>query len=172
MSHHHNTSGVGHHSNDWQLYFQGGGWCYSDVDCWGRSKTTLGSSLHWTPTIGKQAGIISSDCTENPDFCQFNRVYMVYGRVLCDNSAVALAPPTLQCPLKCGHTLLSLTNSMLKPAVRMMTSHCVLFPQGTVTEIPFQATETKDSRCRAWTTKQCLSTTGAGGTLTPPSQPW
>ena len=54
---------------------------------------------------------------------------MVYGRVLCDNvnSAVALAPPTLQCPLKCGRTLLSLTNPMLKPAVRMMTSLRSLF---------------------------------------------
>ena len=32
------------HANDWQLYFQGGGWCYDEEDCYGRSMNNLGSS--------------------------------------------------------------------------------------------------------------------------------
>jgi hypothetical protein len=56
-------TGTGSHTNDWQLYFQGGGWCYSDVDCWGRSKTTLGSSKAWAPTYSGMSGLLSRDCT-------------------------------------------------------------------------------------------------------------
>ena len=29
------------HKNDWQLYFEGGGWCYDEQDCAGRSKGNL-----------------------------------------------------------------------------------------------------------------------------------
>ena len=28
-------------TNSWQIYFMGGGWCYSKVDCLGRSKTNV-----------------------------------------------------------------------------------------------------------------------------------
>jgi hypothetical protein len=62
------------HANDWQLYFQGGGWCYSAIDCYGRSKTTLGSSKKW-PKTQCLGGMLGSDCRLNPDFCQYNRVY-------------------------------------------------------------------------------------------------
>ena len=69
-------------SNDWQLYFQGGGWCYDEEDCWGRSKTNLGSSKNWAKT-SSMGGIMSDDCDTNPDFCNFNRVHMVY----CDGNS-------------------------------------------------------------------------------------
>ena len=37
-------------SKSWEIYFQGGGWCYDKEDCWGRSSTGLGSSKSWGPT--------------------------------------------------------------------------------------------------------------------------
>ena len=64
-------------TNDWQLYFEGGGWCYDEEDCYGRSQKNLGSSTNWPPTKGG-GGLISDDCSVNPDFCNFNRVYMAY----------------------------------------------------------------------------------------------
>ena len=37
------------HANDWQLYFQGGGWCYSAIDCYGRGQTSaVGTSTKWS----------------------------------------------------------------------------------------------------------------------------
>ena len=60
--------------------------CYDEVDCWGRSSTALGSSLNWTPTASL-SGILSSDCSNNPDFCNFNRVWLVY----CDGACVHLS---------------------------------------------------------------------------------
>ncbi|EGD72141.1 hypothetical protein PTSG_00161 [Salpingoeca rosetta] len=63
----------------WQIYFQGGGWCYDEQDCWGRSKTDLGSSKSW-PATSSIDGIMSSDCNVNPDFCNWNRVHIGYGR--------------------------------------------------------------------------------------------
>ena len=42
------------HANDWQLYFQGGGWCYSAVDCYGRGQTSaVGSSKKWPPASSR-----------------------------------------------------------------------------------------------------------------------
>lgn len=69
-------------TNDWQLYFEGGGWCYDEEDCYGRSQKNLGSSTNWPPTKGG-GGLISEDCSVNPDFCNFNRVYMAY----CDGNS-------------------------------------------------------------------------------------
>lgn len=71
-------------TNNWQIYFQGGGWCYDERDCWGRSSTDLGSSLHWKDTMGL-AGLLSDDCSVNPDFCNFNRVHLTY----CDGFSFA-----------------------------------------------------------------------------------
>eukprot|EP00755_Sulcionema_specki_P009715 Sspe_Gene.6470::Locus_2179_Transcript_1_2_Confidence_0.800_Length_1410::g.6470::m.6470/K19882/NOTUM; O-palmitoleoyl-L-serine hydrolase len=68
--------------DDWQIYFQGGGWCYDEVDCYHRSKTTLGSSAQW-PNTSLMDGIMSDNCTINPDFCNFNRVHLGY----CDGNS-------------------------------------------------------------------------------------
>jgi hypothetical protein len=69
-------------TNDWQLYFEGGGWCYDEEDCLGRSGGNLGSSKGWPASKGA-GGIMDSDCANNPDFCNFNRVYMAY----CDGNS-------------------------------------------------------------------------------------
>eukprot|EP01064_Diplonema_japonicum_P028022 TRINITY_DN421_c1_g1_i4.p1 TRINITY_DN421_c1_g1~~TRINITY_DN421_c1_g1_i4.p1 ORF type:complete len:449 (+),score=126.40 TRINITY_DN421_c1_g1_i4:34-1380(+) len=68
--------------NNWQIYFEGGGWCYDDMDCYGRSSTGLGSSTHWASTMGV-GGIMSDNCAINPDFCNFNRVFLTY----CDGNS-------------------------------------------------------------------------------------
>jgi hypothetical protein len=68
--------------NDWQIYFEGGGWCYSEGDCYGRSKTALGSSTSWATSVSV-GGVMSDNCTVNPDFCNFNRVYLPY----CDGNS-------------------------------------------------------------------------------------
>jgi len=70
------------HANDWQIYFQGGGWCYDEMDCYGRSQGKLGSSKTWAPTSA-MGGIMSADPTSNPDFAGFNRVHMPY----CDGNS-------------------------------------------------------------------------------------
>ena len=69
-------------SKSWQIYFQGGGWCYDEMDCYGRSKNNLGSSKNW-PTSASLNGIVSSDCKVNPDFCNFHRVWLAY----CDGNS-------------------------------------------------------------------------------------
>ena len=69
-------------ASSWQIYFEGGGWCYDENDCWGRSQGQLGSSKDWPPTVGA-GGIMSSDCNVNPTFCSFNRVYLKY----CDGNS-------------------------------------------------------------------------------------
>lgn len=68
--------------SSWQLYFEGGGWCYDEMDCWGRSNGDLGSSTNWPETVGA-GGMLSDNCTVNPDFCNFHRVYMKY----CDGDS-------------------------------------------------------------------------------------
>lgn len=52
------------------------------MDCWGRSNSGLGSSAKWAKT-SSMGGVMSDDCKSNPDFCNFNRVHMVY----CDGNS-------------------------------------------------------------------------------------
>lgn len=59
-----------------------GGWCYDELDCWGRSNGNLGSSKNWAPNMTGD-GILSSDCDRNPDWCSVNRVWMIY----CDGNS-------------------------------------------------------------------------------------
>jgi hypothetical protein len=62
----------------------GGGWCYSAIDCLGRSKTNLGSSLKWPKTYCA-GGMMADDPVANPDFASFNRVVLAY----CDGNSFA-----------------------------------------------------------------------------------
>ena len=59
-----------------------GGWCYNEIDCWGRSNTTFGSSKNRPPNVTLD-GLLSSDCSSNPEFCSMNRVYLIY----CDGNS-------------------------------------------------------------------------------------
>ena len=69
-------------ANDWQIYFHGGGWCYDDKDCWHRSNSHLGSTKGAAATV-TVGGLMDSDCARNPDFCNFNRVFLIY----CDGNS-------------------------------------------------------------------------------------
>ena len=68
--------------NNWVMYFEGGGWCYSEDDCHNRSFTDLGSSAKWPANAGAE-GPMSSSCLVNPDFCNYNKVYLKY----CDGNS-------------------------------------------------------------------------------------
>eukprot|EP00659_Diplonema_papillatum_P010689 gene10689-16445_t len=68
--------------NNWLIFFQGGGWCYDEVDCYYRSMTALGNSSSWAPTF-EDGGMISQNCTVNPTFCNFNIAYLRY----CDGNS-------------------------------------------------------------------------------------
>jgi len=70
-------------STMWHLFFEGGGWCYDEVDCWGRSQTYLGSSKTWPKVISHASGLSSDDCTVNPDLCNAHHVLFKY----CDGNS-------------------------------------------------------------------------------------
>eukprot|EP01064_Diplonema_japonicum_P033817 TRINITY_DN6773_c0_g1_i1.p1 TRINITY_DN6773_c0_g1~~TRINITY_DN6773_c0_g1_i1.p1 ORF type:complete len:442 (+),score=72.56 TRINITY_DN6773_c0_g1_i1:70-1326(+) len=78
----HRTASNASNVDDWEIYFEGGGWCYDEMDCYGRAQTSLGSSKDWAngTTIH---GLMNPDCHHNPDFCNFNRVKLSY----CDGTS-------------------------------------------------------------------------------------
>ena len=65
------------HKDSWVVWLEGGGICQSNADCFTRSQSGIGSSNYWAETMtGEQ--LSSSDCTANPDFCQWNHVWVPY----------------------------------------------------------------------------------------------
>ncbi|XP_065183346.1 uncharacterized protein LOC135814192 [Sycon ciliatum] len=74
--------GTGTGKNKWIVHQEGGGWCYNEDDCVGRSKTRLGSSKYF-PKSMTFGGLLSDDCTANPDFCTYNVVFLPY----CDGAS-------------------------------------------------------------------------------------
>lgn len=66
----------------WILHLEGGGWCGDEADCLSRSKTALGSSINW-PLTAEFHGFLSDNVTVNPDFYNWNMVYLMY----CDGSS-------------------------------------------------------------------------------------
>jgi O-palmitoleoyl-L-serine hydrolase len=96
------SEGNGPQATEWILFLQGGGWCYSTPDCYARSKTTLGSSKSWpasgldianmngiSPLCSYKAvlndviGFMTDNCTINPTFCNFSKVFVNY----CDGTS-------------------------------------------------------------------------------------
>ena len=80
----------------WQLYLEGGGWCWTPQDCAARATTDLGSSLNYAATISSMGtGLQSSWCNINPTFCNFNQVFVKYcdGNSFSGNRADALHVP-------------------------------------------------------------------------------
>lgn len=74
-------------SDKWVLHAQGGGWCYDEESCAGRAKMALGSSKFWnnvTACYGSCDGILSADPTTNPDFYEWNAVFIGY----CDGTSM------------------------------------------------------------------------------------
>ncbi|KAI5065154.1 hypothetical protein GOP47_0019849 [Adiantum capillus-veneris] len=75
--------GSGSGQNSWIVHLQGGGWCGSVDDCLQRSFTDLGSSKYMTPFAF--GGFLSNSPSNNPDFYNWNRVYIRY----CDGASFA-----------------------------------------------------------------------------------
>ncbi|KAH7435262.1 hypothetical protein KP509_06G056400 [Ceratopteris richardii] len=73
--------GSGSGKDSWIVHLQGGGWCNTLDDCLQRSTTYLGSSKYMT-AFGF-GGILSNSMAYNPDFYNWNRVYVRY----CDGGA-------------------------------------------------------------------------------------
>jgi hypothetical protein len=74
--------GIGNGTKGWIIHLEGGGWCYNEVECLERSKTRLGSSKSWSPTADF-SGFLSDDSTANPDFYNWNVVFINY----CDGAS-------------------------------------------------------------------------------------
>jgi hypothetical protein len=65
------------------LFLQGGGWCFTDAQCLGRSKGGIGSSKNDGPTMKDVGGIMSMLPEQNPGFAGYIKVFMRY----CDGSS-------------------------------------------------------------------------------------
>ena len=70
--------------NKWIVYVGGGGWCGNETDCYERSMTYLGSNKLWSPMV-TNGGLLSDNLTVNPDFYNWNMVYLMY----CDGASFA-----------------------------------------------------------------------------------
>ncbi len=78
----HAGSGSGQHKLI--MHMEGGGWCYNEDDCVGRSRTDLGSSKNWKPTASFN-GFLSDDPQLNPLFFNWTVVFLKY----CDGASFA-----------------------------------------------------------------------------------
>ncbi|KAJ9466999.1 Pectin acetylesterase 8 [Diplonema papillatum] len=78
------AAGAAANTNDWMIHFEGGGWCYDPRDCYHRASTALGNSTNW-PTAERAFGLMSSNCSVSPVFCNYNHVKMKY----CDGNSFA-----------------------------------------------------------------------------------
>ncbi|KAL6501835.1 hypothetical protein OROGR_026968 [Orobanche gracilis] len=75
--------GYGSGANNWFIYIEGGGWCESTDECKRRSKAFIGSSKTRHGHTYYDGGLLSPNQTYNPDFYNWNIVYIVY----CDGSS-------------------------------------------------------------------------------------
>jgi hypothetical protein len=76
-------AGTGSGITKWYIHHEGGGWCSSLQDCYGRSLTPLGSSKNYTPTANIDGGYFSTDPNINPLMYNWNSVYLKY----CDGGS-------------------------------------------------------------------------------------
>eukprot|EP00118_Oscarella_pearsei_P024870 m.306977 g.306977 ORF g.306977 m.306977 type:complete len:383 (+) comp41795_c0_seq1:77-1225(+) len=76
------SNGTGSDANNWIIHLEGGGWCYNEEECYGRSKSHLGSSKKYTETADFQ-GFLDSDPTLNPKFSNWTVAYVKY----CDGAS-------------------------------------------------------------------------------------
>ncbi|CAI9098224.1 OLC1v1034834C1 [Oldenlandia corymbosa var. corymbosa] len=83
----HLHKGHGSGSLNWLLFMEGGGWCDSIASCAFRKQTLLGSSKTMEPFFSF-SGILSNDPVQNPDFFNWNRVWIHY----CDGASFSGQP--------------------------------------------------------------------------------
>uniref|UniRef100_A0ACD5WQC8 Uncharacterized protein n=1 Tax=Avena sativa TaxID=4498 RepID=A0ACD5WQC8_AVESA len=79
----HLQRGSGDGSNSWIIHLQGGGWCSTLKDCSNRRMSMYGSSNFMKPMWFAGAGILDSDQLKNPDFYNWNKVFVRY----CDGAS-------------------------------------------------------------------------------------
>ena len=77
-------AGSGDGADKWILHLMGGGWCSNTTDCYNRSFTILGGTTPW-PETADFFGIFSDDAEVNPDFYNWNHVFIIY----CDGGLFA-----------------------------------------------------------------------------------
>ncbi|XP_057800352.1 pectin acetylesterase 11-like isoform X2 [Salvia miltiorrhiza] len=80
------SRGFGDGADNWHVYLQGGGWCDSRGSCLDRSKNEYGSSTVIMATKNGTItfrGMLADNSTFNPDFYNWNVVYIFY----CDGSS-------------------------------------------------------------------------------------
>lgn len=73
----------GNESKKFVIFLEGGGWCFTDVECVSRSRGGLGSSKGYAHQMADAGGIMSMNSTENPYFANFTKVFVKY----CDGSS-------------------------------------------------------------------------------------
>ncbi|CAN4091068.1 unnamed protein product [Withania somnifera] len=90
----HLDRGFGHGVRNWIILLSGGAWCRNITDCLNRSKTDLGSSKLMMPFIF--LGIFSKSKMENPDFYNWNKVFVRYcdGGAFTGDTMVSVDPAT------------------------------------------------------------------------------
>ena len=69
--------------NRWLIHFNGGAWCFDEAACLERSRGSLGSTKHLPPSPPVIQGINSANDQINPDFYDWNLVWIVY----CDGGS-------------------------------------------------------------------------------------
>ena len=67
----------------WLIHFNGGAWCFDEAACLERSRGSLGSTKHLPPSPPVIQGINSANEQINPDFYDWNLVWIVY----CDGGS-------------------------------------------------------------------------------------
>ncbi|XP_065054310.1 uncharacterized protein LOC135683083 [Rhopilema esculentum] len=75
--------GKGLGANRWILHFNGGAWCFDEKACLERSHGSLGSTKHLPASPPVIQGINSPNEQINPDFYDWNLVWVVY----CDGAS-------------------------------------------------------------------------------------
>jgi hypothetical protein len=126
-------------STKWVIWIEGGGICQSLSDCQGRANSDLGSSKSFPQTFEIGQGMMQSDCSVNPGFCEWNRVYIPYvsGDIWTGQAASPLNPfpPSAQdSPEDAawtgyfqGHSIIEEVGQSLRQSYGMMSATEVIF---------------------------------------------
>ncbi|KAL6533696.1 hypothetical protein OROHE_013529 [Orobanche hederae] len=77
------AKGYGSGANNWLIYIEGGAWCETVHECRIRSEGWLGSSIHRANNKTYYSGMLTRNQTYNPDFYNWNKVYLIY----CDGAS-------------------------------------------------------------------------------------
>ncbi|XP_022889341.1 pectin acetylesterase 8-like [Olea europaea var. sylvestris] len=80
----HFDKGFGDGIDNWLVYLEGGGWCETESECKDRALSIYGSSFR-KPKVYYFNGVLSNNQMINPEFYNWNRVFVRY----CDGSSFA-----------------------------------------------------------------------------------